>query len=495
MKGHLGHWRGRFPVLTLVLVSSFSLLHAQTTTLTADGTTDTYTLINSVLGGTAEETPDCSHPSFGPHITQSHDNTLNKYVFDFWIHVTPDNDRCINFDRQRNEIKTYGPSPAAVKAFLGDTMDFRWQFQLASGFQPSPSFTHVHQVKAGDGNADAPMITVSTYSGSPDVLRLNHWDDAGVETVLANTDLTPFKGAWVEADEHVYFNWTGTYSITIKRVSDGAVLFTYTNNNIEMWRTGTTFVRPKWGIYRSLNDSSYLRDEDVLFGGFCIGKSADCPSFSSSQPDFSISDSPASATVSAGNSASTTVTVSPANGFSDTVNLSASGLPTGGNASFSPSSIPGGSGPSTLTISTSTSTPASAYTIVVTGTDASGSPTHSASFTLTINAVPLPDFTISASPNSLTVNPGSSGSSTISVIPSNGFADTVNLSASGLPPGATASFNPGAISGGSGSSTLTLATSTSTPLGTYTITVTGTDAGGSPSHSIALTLTVKKRRH
>jgi hypothetical protein len=492
MRGHPTPCFSKFPVIALLLVSSFSLLRAQTTTLTADGTTDTYTLINSVLGGTAEETPDCSHPAFGPHITQSFDNTLNKYVFDFWIHVTPDNDRCINFDRQRNEIKTYGPSPAAVKAFLGDTMDFRWQFQLGAGFQPSPSFTHVHQVKAGDGNADAPMITISAYSGSPDVLRINHWNDAGVETILANTDLTPFKGTWVEADEHVYFNWTGTYSVTIKRVSDGAVLFTYTNNNIEMWRTGTTFVRPKWGIYRSLNDSSYLRDEEVLFGGFCIGKSADCQSFSSSQPDFTISDSPASATVTAGNSASATVTVSPSNGFGDTVNLSANGLPAGATASFNPNSISGGSGSSTLTIATSTSTPPGTYTVTVTGTDSSGSPTHSTSFALTVNPVPQPDFNISASPSSLSIGRGKTGSSTITVSPSNGFADTVNLSASGLPAGATASFNPASISGGSGNSTLTMATSTSTPLGTSTITVTGTDAAGTPSHSVALTLTVKK---
>lgn len=72
--------------------------------LTADGVTDTYTLINQMLGGTAEEVPDCSHPDFGPHITQAYDGDLGKYSFVFSIHVTPDNDRCVAFDRQRNEI-------------------------------------------------------------------------------------------------------------------------------------------------------------------------------------------------------------------------------------------------------------------------------------------------------------------------------------------------------------------------------------------------------
>src|SRR5262249_31765921 len=81
------------------------------TTLLADGATDTYTLIDNTFstpsGSIAYEVPDCSHPAFGPHITQSLNGTLNKYVFNFYIHVTPDNDRCIAFDRQRNEVKTW----------------------------------------------------------------------------------------------------------------------------------------------------------------------------------------------------------------------------------------------------------------------------------------------------------------------------------------------------------------------------------------------------
>jgi hypothetical protein len=46
-----------------------------------------------------------------------------------------------------------------------------------------------------------------------------------------------------------------------------------------LWRTGTTFSRPKWGIYRSLNSQSFLRDEQVRFDRFCIAKGSDvCPS-------------------------------------------------------------------------------------------------------------------------------------------------------------------------------------------------------------------------
>lgn len=86
--------------------------------LTADGQTDTYTLINQTLGGTAEEPPDCSHPDFGPHITQQFDCALGDFAFTFYLHVTPDNDRCVAFDRQRNEIKTYDRSPDYVNRVL-----------------------------------------------------------------------------------------------------------------------------------------------------------------------------------------------------------------------------------------------------------------------------------------------------------------------------------------------------------------------------------------
>jgi hypothetical protein len=246
--------------------------------LTADGLTDTYILINQTLGGTAEEVPDCSHPEFGPHITQAFDDGLGKYSFVFSIHLTPDNDRCVAFDRQRNEIKTYGPSPAYLKGFYGDTVTFRWRFKLDAGFQASPNFTHIHQIKAGDGDAATPIITLTPRAGNPDRLQIIHVDSAGYSTTVATTALAPFKGTWVEAYEVITYASNGSYAITLTNLSDGTELFSYSADQIDMWRRQTTFVRPKWGIYRSLNSPAYLRDEDVRFDNFCLAKGADdCP--------------------------------------------------------------------------------------------------------------------------------------------------------------------------------------------------------------------------
>jgi hypothetical protein len=244
--------------------------------LVADGPGNTYELINSVLGSDATEDPDCAHTSFGRHIREEFDNTLNKNVFVFTLHVTPDNDRCNGAtDRQRNEIKTYGPSPDSLKGQLNETVTYRWKFRLDAGFQPSPSFTHIHQVKAGDGTNDgSPVITITSRAGSPEKLEIIHTGNTSATTLgkVKTADLAPFKGVWVEVTEKLTYKTSGAYSISIKRISDGTVLLEYSNNNIDLWRDGATFCRPKWGIYRSLNNVSYLRDEEVRFADFCIAE-------------------------------------------------------------------------------------------------------------------------------------------------------------------------------------------------------------------------------
>ena len=100
---------------------------------------------------------------------------------------------------------------------------------------------------------------------------------------------------------------------------------------------------------------------------------------------------------------------------------------------------------------------------------------------------PANDFSISASPSALSLQQGSSGTSTIATAVTAGTAETVTLAASGLPTGATAAFNPTSVTAG-GSSTLTIATASTTLSGTYTVTVTGT--APSATHSTAITLTV-----
>jgi pseudomonalisin len=362
----------------------------------------------------------------------------------------------------------------------------------------------------------------------------------------------------------------------------------------------------------------------------------------SATPDFTLSASPTSVSVVQGGSGTSTITTAVSGGFSNAISLSATGLPSGASATFSPTSIAApGSGSSTLTLTAGAATPTGTYTVTVTGSgggtthtaaisfmvtatpvpgtitnggfetgdftawttsgtasvttgaahsgsygailgstsptngdssavqtftvpasgtstlsfwykntcpdtvtydwatatvkdnatsststvlaktcttsgswtqvsfDLSASAGHSVTLTLTshddnysgdatytyyddavvTNNAPTPDFSISASPTSVSAVQGGSGTSTITTTVSGGFNAAISLSATGLPSGATATFNPSSIAApGSGTSTLTLTAGSSTPTGTYTVTITGT--GNSMSHTATISFTV-----
>ncbi|QMU72944.1 carbohydrate binding domain-containing protein [Streptacidiphilus sp. P02-A3a] len=203
--------------------------------------------------------------------------------------------------------------------------------------------------------------------------------------------------------------------------------------------------------------------------------------------DFSVAASPASASVAPGASTTSTVSTAVTSGSAESVALSASGLPTGVTAAFSPASVTSG-GSSTLTLTASSSAAAGTYPITITGTAASGSHTASYSLTVTGSSTGGNDFSISDSPASASVAAGASTTSTVSTAVTSGSAESVALSASGLPTGVTAAFSPASVTSG-GSSTLTLTASSSAAAGTYPITITGTAASGSHTAGYSLTVT------
>jgi hypothetical protein len=255
--------------LTIFIFLSTSLITFSQLLLEADGPGNTYELISDKLapGYNPVEHPECVHPEFGRHIAEVFDSTLNKYVFEFYMHVTPDNDRCKNFDRQRIEIKTYDQSPDSLLAVVGETITYKWKFRLDEGFQPSSSFTHIHQIKAVGGDDGDPIFTLTPRKASPNRLELIHNNKTKVRII----DLSLLLGVWVECTETIYIHPTsGNYSMTIQNIESGDTILDYSNNVLMTIRPDNDFNRPKWGIYRSLNDSSSLRDEAVRFADFSI---------------------------------------------------------------------------------------------------------------------------------------------------------------------------------------------------------------------------------
>lgn len=203
-----------------------------------------------------------------------------------------------------------------------------------------------------------------------------------------------------------------------------------------------------------------------------------------STPNFSLSASPSSLSVNQGSSGSSTITVTPSGGFTGSVSLSASGLPSGVTASF-------GTNPttSTSTVTFTAAATAATGTFAVTITGTSGSLSHTTTVNLTVvNPGATPDFTISVSPASLAVRRGTTGSYKVTITAVNGFSGTVSLSVSGQGSRVTPTFNPTSVTG-SGTSTLSVRVSSRATTGNRTLTITG--ASGSLSHSTHATLTIQ----
>lgn len=228
-----------------------------------------------------------------------------------------------------------------------------------------------------------------------------------------------------------------------------------------------------------------------------LDAAAPTPVATSAPPDFTVSANPTSLIVPSGFTNTSSIILKSLNGFNGTVQVASPSplCPSPGCTvwSVSPTSVnlaPNGSANTTLTIfggAASTTGYATVY-------GKSGNLSHAVNVTFKVVQSASPDFSMSASPQSLNIPQGSSGTSTITVSSIGGFQGTVNLT----PPVTCASLscfkvaiNPTSVTltpNGSATATLTISTTSTTTTGTYTISVQGTS--GSLSHSVSFTFTV-----
>jgi hypothetical protein len=198
-------------------------------------------------------------------------------------------------------------------------------------------------------------------------------------------------------------------------------------------------------------------------------------------PNFALTSYPATIPLTPGSGGSSTITVSPSNGFLGAVNLTAIvvGSPAGVTASLSQSSITA-AGSATLTVSATSATPGGTFVVAVTGTSAG--PAHTVYVQLT-----LPDFELSVSPASIYLIQNGATSGAISIAPLNGFNGNVTLTSSGgLPNGVSASLRPQVTTGAS--ALKVIADSTATTGVRTPVNVTGTS--GNTQHVSAVQLSV-----
>ena len=263
------------------------------------------------------------------------------------------------------------------------------------------------------------------------------------------------------------------------------------------------FINP--AVYGILSDSSFSTDfHYITSGGNSLGTApgydlttgigspigqalANDLAGSGSSSGFSLSASPTTVSVAQGSSGTSTITSTATGGFNTPVNLTASGQPSGVTVGFNPTSITG-TGTSTMTLTVGSSVATGNYTITVTGT--AGSTVHTTTVTLTVTGTGGGSFTVSASPNKVTIKQAGQGTSRITTTVSGGFNSAIALTASGQGSGVTVRFQPASIAApGSGHATMQIKVTKTATTGTRTITVTGTGGGVTKTTTVTLTIT------
>jgi len=216
------------------------------------------------------------------------------------------------------------------------------------------------------------------------------------------------------------------------------------------------------------------------------------------EKDFSISVTPASQTILVGEKANYAVIVDAIGDFDDKVNLALRGLPRDMRVTFQPNSkeCPF---TSTLEIVTDSKASLGTYTLNITGSSKRRTHFTLATLILVSKGTPSADFSIAASPSSLTIDPGQGAQYTVTSTSLNGFSGDISFSLTGAPSTSTSSFNPKKVSLDGdkvASSTLSVSTDKSTAPGTYTLTITGVAEAGGLTHqtTVALILTGAKIR-
>lgn len=181
------------------------------------------------------------------NITDLGDGTFrmaHRYNAEWW-----DGDRDTkNKDRQRAEVKGLGPHQ-----FDGETFFYTTTWRTNPKFRGTAGFCHVFQLKATNGDAGAPLVTLSI-----------HGDRATVEANPVGEKIMarefPWKpGVWQ----------TVRLIIKTSRLANGVLLASVDGGpfqgrtGIELSRPEASEYRPKWGLYRKAVVRAPLGDDYV----------------------------------------------------------------------------------------------------------------------------------------------------------------------------------------------------------------------------------------
>ncbi|MER7665629.1 Tat pathway signal sequence domain protein [Streptomyces sp. NPDC096193] len=183
-----------------------------------------------------------SHTSAAPHITTEGDN------FRFTMHTV---DRDTATDRQRHEVTGCRNGSSSLQWTSGQTWRVTYRMFIPSTLKATTSFTHIMQMKQ-PGTGSSPIVVQS-------LRRVN-----GVQTIelkvisgdvlVGRTNLEPLHNKWIDVDFQIRIGNGTAGSVRWILKNGGTTVIDASKSGVDTFLADR--VRPKWGIYRSLGDSS-----------------------------------------------------------------------------------------------------------------------------------------------------------------------------------------------------------------------------------------------
>lgn len=194
----------------------------------------------------------------------------DHYRFNIWA---DDRDTTGGGDRQRTEAKGMVQGGAVQKMHNGETWTISYDMYMPATLHGTSKFTHIFQTKTPATNG-GPWVTLDlTRSGGKELLRARAYANSGSPDI-ASTDLAPLRGKWVSIQWTLTIGDSGKAAFVVRNGtgSTAPVAAKGSMSGVTIPDQGD-YVRPKWGIYRSVQSaSSDIIDTYLLFRNYTAAR-------------------------------------------------------------------------------------------------------------------------------------------------------------------------------------------------------------------------------